>query len=36
MAVDPGRLLLSLDGFEYPLDYRWIRLNGFDGMAPWE
>lgn len=34
-AIDPGRLLLSLDGFAYPLEYQWIRLNGFDGMAPW-
>jgi|SoiMethySBSTD1v2_1073268.scaffolds.fasta_scaffold03496_3 hypothetical protein len=33
--IDPATLLLELDGYPYPLDYRWLRLNGFRGLAPW-
>ncbi|MBX3356775.1 MAG: hypothetical protein KF724_13865 [Phycisphaeraceae bacterium] len=33
--LDSDRPLLSLDGFPYPIAYRWIRLNGFDGFPPW-
>ena len=28
-------MLLELDGYAYPLDYRWLRLHGFRTMTPW-
>jgi hypothetical protein len=33
--IDPGRLLLALDGHQYPPEYRWVRLHGFRGITPW-
>lgn len=34
-TIDPATLLLELDGYPYPLEYRWLRLHGFRGMRPW-
>jgi hypothetical protein len=33
--IDPTRLLLELDGYRYPLEYRWLRFHGFRSMTPW-
>lgn len=33
--IDPAALLLELDGYQYPLEYRWVRFHGFCGMTPW-
>lgn len=33
--VDPATLLLELDGYRYPDDYRWLRLHGFRILTPW-
>ena len=27
--------LLSLDGHDYPVEYRWLRAHGFKGLTPW-
>ncbi|OWK37817.1 hypothetical protein [Fimbriiglobus ruber] len=29
------RCLLSLDGHDYPTEYRWLRAHGFKGLTPW-
>ena len=31
----PAGLLMELDGYQYPIEYRWLRLQGFGGMRPW-
>ena len=33
--IDPAALPLALDGYQYPEEYRWVRLHGFRGMTPW-
>jgi hypothetical protein len=33
--IDAARLLLELDGYGYPMEYRWLRLHGFRGFTPW-
>jgi hypothetical protein len=32
---DPPEMLLELDGYRYPPEYRWLRFHGFRGMTPW-
>ena len=29
------RCLLSLGGYHYPTEYRWLRAHGFRGFTPW-
>jgi hypothetical protein len=31
----PATILLELDGYRFPDEYRWLRLNGFRSMTPW-
>src|SRR4030095_9841001 len=33
--INPARMLLQLDGYPYPLEYRWLRIHGFRCMTPW-
>lgn len=33
--IDRAAMLLELDGYRYPLEYRWLRFHGFRGMTPW-
>jgi hypothetical protein len=33
--IDSAALLLELDGYAFPIEYRWLRLQGFRAMIPW-